>query len=95
MKTQLLMGLAISTGNILGPLALFGGIGWWLSERSGSNSYVIIGIFIAFVLSNILILTTTTKMMKLVNKSKQSDGSHESNWSHAIRNWGKLYSCQP
>lgn len=70
MKTQLLTALALSTGNILGPLALFGGLGWWLSERSGTNVYVIVGIFIAFVCSNVLILTTTSKMMKLVNKPK-------------------------
>ena len=68
MKTQLLTALALSTGNILGPLALFGGIGWLLSERSGSNTYVIVGIFVAFITSNILILTTTTKMMKLVKR---------------------------
>ena len=70
MKAQLLTALAVSTGNILGPLALFGGIGWWLSERSGTNVYVIIGIFVAFITSNVLILTTTTKMMKLVNPKK-------------------------
>ncbi|EKD78694.1 MAG: hypothetical protein ACD_41C00296G0003 [uncultured bacterium] len=70
MKAQLLTALAVSTGNILGPLALFGGIGWWLSERYGTNMYVIIGIFIAFISSNVLILTTTNKMMKLVNPKK-------------------------
>ena len=79
MKTQVLTALAVSTGNILGPLALFGGIGWWLSERYGTNVYVVGGIFIAFILSNVLILTTTNRMMKLVNRPKQPDPTHESN----------------
>lgn len=72
MKAQLLTALAISTGNILGPLALFGGIGWWLSEQSGSNRYVIIGIFLAFITSNLLILTTTSKLLKLTKPSGKS-----------------------
>ena len=37
------------------------------------------GIFIAFILSNVLILTTTNRMMKLVNRPKQPDPTHESN----------------
>lgn len=72
MKSQLLTALAVSTGNILGPLALFGGIGWLLSQRYGSNWYVIAGIFAAFITSNLLIITTTNKFVRLLNKSKQT-----------------------
>ncbi len=68
MKSQLVTALAVSTGNILGPLALFGGIGWALTQRYGSTKYVIAGIFIAFITSNLLIITTTNKLVKLVKK---------------------------
>ncbi|MBI4407966.1 MAG: hypothetical protein HY565_05720 [Candidatus Kerfeldbacteria bacterium] len=70
MKPQLLTALAVSTGNILGPLFLFGGIGLWLTKQYDSNTYVIVGIFLAFISSNILIFTTTTKLLKLINRSK-------------------------
>ena len=70
MKAQLLTALAISTGNILGPLALFGGIGWHLSRQTGHHYYVIVGILLAFVTSNLLILTTTSKFIKLIRHGR-------------------------
>lgn len=68
MKSQLVAALAVSTGNILGPLLVFGGIGWALTNQYGSNKYVLIGIFVAFVTSNVLIFTTTARIMKMVSR---------------------------
>ena len=79
MKSKLVTALAVSTGNILGPLILFGGIGWALTQRYGSNKYVIIGIFAAFITSNLLIVTTTSKIMRLVSKEQSSKDSSTDN----------------
>jgi len=62
--------IAITGGNILGPLALFGGAGWLLAQQFHSNAYIIVGILVAFIMSNFLILTTTSKYMKAINRSK-------------------------
>lgn len=67
MNVNLLKGLAllgVTSGYILGPLLLFGGIGWWLTDRYDNKAYVIAAIFIAFIVSNLLIITNTTKMMR-------------------------------
>lgn len=64
MKSPTLTVLALTTGNILGPLLIFGGIGWYLSELKQSNVYVLGGIIIAFLFSNFLILTTTSKYLR-------------------------------
>lgn len=73
MKSETLAVIALTTGNILGPLFLFGGIGWYLTELYGNKAYVIVGIFVAFILSNVLILTTTTKYLHTLTESKKGD----------------------
>lgn len=78
MKSQLVTALAVSTGNILGPLLVFGGIGWALTNQYGSNKYVIIGIFVAFITSNLLIVTTTSKVLKMM-KGQASPASTNMN----------------
>jgi hypothetical protein len=64
MKSPTLTVLALTTGNILGPLLIFGGIGWYLSELKQSNVYVLVGIGIAFLFSNFLIFSTTKKYLR-------------------------------
>ncbi|EKD76674.1 MAG: hypothetical protein ACD_43C00024G0004 [uncultured bacterium] len=64
MKSPTLTVLAITSGNILGPLLLFGGIGWYLSNLKNNNAYVVAGIIIAFLFTNFLIFTTTTKYLR-------------------------------
>ncbi len=72
MKYPTVTVLALTTGNILGPLLLFGGIGWYLTELYQTTSFVIGGIFIAFIMSNLLILTTTTKYLRATSTSATS-----------------------
>ena len=79
MKSKLVTALAVSTGNILGPLLVFGGIGWALTKQYGSSKYVIIGIFVAFITSNLLIVTTTAKIMRLVSKPQSNDSQDTKN----------------
>ena len=76
MKSQLVIALAVSTGNILGPLLVFGGIGWAMTNHYGSNKYVIIGIFSAFITSNLLIVTTTSKVLKLIKRQANSESTN-------------------
>lgn len=52
------------SGNVLGPLFLFGGVGWLLTERYDNRAFVYLGVGIAFVASNILIIRNATKMTK-------------------------------
>ncbi len=62
-----LTGLAIASlvsGYILGPLLLFGGIGWWLTKHYHNRLFVIIGVAVAFVLSNVLIIRNTTGTLR-------------------------------
>lgn len=68
MKYPTLTVVAITSGNILGPLILFGGVGLALSQHFNNKVYVLVGIFIAFFFSNFLILTTTSKYMKSISK---------------------------
>lgn len=61
-----LKGLAMmgyTTGLIFGPLIVFVGIGWWLSERFDQKWIVFVGAIIALITSNILIFRNTAKFL--------------------------------
>lgn len=61
-----LKGLAMmgyTTGLIFGPLIVFVGIGWWLSERFDQKWIVFIGAIIALITSNLLIFRNTGKFL--------------------------------
>lgn len=53
-----------TSGLIFGPMVLFGGIGWWLSERFGTMLFTIGGLLVALIVSNFLIFSNTEKMLK-------------------------------
>lgn len=60
-------GIAVAsaiTGYILGPLIIFGGIGWWLADKFSNRLFLFGGVVVAFLITNILILRNTTKMIK-------------------------------
>ncbi|MCW1929771.1 MAG: hypothetical protein KIH62_000475 [Candidatus Kerfeldbacteria bacterium] len=64
-------GLAVAgmvSSYILGPLIFFGGLGWYLTSRFGNQAFVIGGVGIAFIVSNILIIKNTTKITNYVKK---------------------------
>lgn len=82
MKSPTVTALALTTGNILGPLFLFGGIGWYLTDLYNNKWYVIGGIFIAFILSNILIVTTTTKYLRFASDYKKSTSTPQPSADH-------------
>jgi hypothetical protein len=79
MKSPYLMAMAVSSGNILGPLLLFGGIGYLISKQTGSNIYVLAGIFVAFITSNLLIFTTTRKFLSYLQHGR--DNGHTTDHS--------------
>lgn len=60
--------VGITTGFIFGPMALFGGIGWWLTKQYNNNLFVIIAVLLALVVSNILIFRTTETVLKKIGK---------------------------
>lgn len=82
MKYPTVTALALTAGNILGPLFLFGGIGWYLTDLYDNKWYVIGGIFIAFILSNLLIVTTTTKYLRFASEYKKSTSTPQPNAEH-------------
>lgn len=55
---------AYSSGSIFGPLLVFGGIGYFLFRITESKLILIISIFIAFVVTNIMIVRKIKQMMK-------------------------------
>jgi hypothetical protein len=60
-------GLAVASmvsGYILGPLVLLGGIGWWLTSHYENRLFVIVGVASAFVISNVLIIRSTTRTLQ-------------------------------
>lgn len=77
MKYPTVTVIALTTGNILGPLILFGGIGWFLTDLYQNKWYVIGGILVAFIMSNVLIITTTAKYLRFASDSKKSIASNQ------------------
>lgn len=64
-------GLALASmisGYIIGPLVIFGGGGWLLASSTHHRIYIILGIGLAFILTNVLILRNTTKLINFMKK---------------------------
>jgi len=70
--SYLLKGFALSamiSGYIIGPLLILGGGAWWLYKNDYvSKIVVVIAILIAFILSNVLIVKRSKKMIERFNK---------------------------
>lgn len=52
----------------LGPLIIFGGLGWYLTHQSGQRIYIVVGVVAAFIVSNVLIIKNTTRIINFVKK---------------------------
>lgn len=66
-------GLAVAgsiSGYILGPLILCGGIGWYLTDRFDNKMFILAGVGIAFILSNVLILKNSARIINSLKKSR-------------------------
>ena len=76
--SYLLKGMALSamiSGYILGPLLIFGGLGWWIYTHFDTSKIVLYAfIIIGFIVSNTLILTRSHKDAQMfVEKTKDHD----------------------
>ena len=57
------------SGSIIGPLLIFCGLGYLLDSYFGTNpTFIIVGVFVAFVTTNILLFKKVVKINRLVNK---------------------------
>jgi len=52
------------SGYVLGPILLFGCIGWLLSDYYHNRAFVFIGVGTAFITTNILIIRSSKKITK-------------------------------
>lgn len=57
-----------TTGFIIGPMVVFGGIGWWLSKNFDNVLFVFGGLILALIVSNILIFRNTSYIVKKISK---------------------------
>lgn len=66
---QLAFGMmSYSAGSILGPLIFFGFIGYLLDKYFDTKPvFIIIGVLVAFVITNVLILKKVNKLSKKFN----------------------------
>lgn len=62
--------VGITTGYIFGPLILFGGIGWYLSEKFNNRLILFGALFVSFMVGNILIFKMTPAVLKKLNLRK-------------------------
>lgn len=72
---------AYTSASILGPLIIFGGIGYYLSMRlGGGKTYIFIGIGIAFIVTNILQffkIKTLLRTMKVKAADKKNSSAND------------------
>lgn len=68
---------AYSSGSILGPLLIFGGFGYFLFRTTGSRPALIISIFVAFVVTNILIIKKVKKIMRQMDEIVEENKKEE------------------
>ncbi len=60
-------------GAILGPLLFFGGAGYFLDQASGTAPrYLLLGLLLAFFVSNVLLFKKVAKMNKMMSAYGQS-----------------------
>lgn len=58
-----------ASGSILGPLLIFGGLGYLADRLRGSGPmFLLIGVFFAFVITNILLFKKVKKINQLIEK---------------------------
>jgi len=63
-----------TAGSILGPLLIFGGIGFFLDKIFNTRPLIlIIGVLVAFLATNFLIYKKLKKMMKQFDNAKNDE----------------------
>lgn len=67
---QALRLVGFTTGYIFGPMIIFGAVGWWLSQRFNSLIYLFVALFIALIVSNILIFKSAAQFSKRIQNRK-------------------------
>ena len=72
---DLAWGMATYTsGSIFGPLILFGGLGYFIdSYFSTKPAFILVGVLVAFVSTNILIFKKLIKLNKVLEKQIEED----------------------
>ena len=70
---QLPWALAIySSTSILGPLLIIGGIGYWLDRVFNTRPWLlVISIFIAFIVTNLLLFKKVVVLTKWIKRQKE------------------------
>ncbi|MFA4999901.1 MAG: AtpZ/AtpI family protein [Patescibacteria group bacterium] len=79
-KTMAIATFYHTSGAILGPLLILGGLGYFLDRKFSSGPlYLIIGVFLAFVTTNILLFKKLGQINHLIAtyKEKASESSDE------------------
>ncbi|HZJ41482.1 MAG TPA: AtpZ/AtpI family protein [Patescibacteria group bacterium] len=57
------------SGSIIGPLLIFCGLGYLLDSYFGTTpTFIVVGVFVAFVTTNFLLFKKVVKINSLVNK---------------------------
>jgi len=70
---QLSWALAIySSTSIFAPLLIIGGVGWWLDRVFGTRPWLLaISIFIAFIITNVLLFRKVVALNKWISRQKE------------------------
>lgn len=67
-KSLALVTFYYTSGAIFGPLFFFGGAGYFIDQSSGTSPrYLLIGLLIAFLSSNVLLFKKVTKLNQIMS----------------------------
>ena len=64
MKNLALSMMAYTSASILGPLIVFGGLGYWLSKYFDGKAFLFVGAGIAFIVTSILQVFKVRALLK-------------------------------
>ena len=79
-KSMMFSMAVYSSSSILGPLIFFGGLGWLADHFLGTKHFgLILGVFIAFVITNFLILSKAIALTKKFSSENKNHPEHKPN----------------
>jgi F0F1-type ATP synthase assembly protein I len=91
MNSNHFKGLAVAahiTGYIVGPLLIFGAIGWYIDKTFQTTPFaLLVSILIAFILTNVLIFKRASEVVKtyaIPKSEKKADKASESDTSNSV-----------
>ena len=84
---QLFWALAIySSTSIFAPLLIIGGVGWWLDRVFGTRPWLLaISIFIAFIITNVLLFRKVVALNKWISRQKELRKKNETGGTSEVR----------